>query len=275
MSLSFACPECKAQMEVPDDLAGQAGQCPRCQHVFTIPSPQQALPVLVAKALPGEPTKIPPTDPWAKHEPRERDRPRRSESPRPRRPRPAPKPSGPLWPWFVGILGAFIVGSLLFSSFLVLVLWRKPVTHHVNLGIHPEPIVIDNQRITAGGLEGRLAILDNGVFQVRTELTPNDPPDPKDFRGILRSKQYDVELIAFKSYVIEQESNQILSLVRIEDGRVELQRRQAFGNMRSAQMFFTPIRTQIYTVYAGSTNPANGPFTLTIREQNRMKPVVP
>ena len=58
MSISFACPECKVQIEVADEHAGQSGQCPRCQNVMIIPSGKQPLPTMAGAA--------PAADPWAK-----------------------------------------------------------------------------------------------------------------------------------------------------------------------------------------------------------------
>ena len=46
MSISFACPECKAQIEVAEEYAGHAGQCPRCHYVLVIPAPNQPAPIL-------------------------------------------------------------------------------------------------------------------------------------------------------------------------------------------------------------------------------------
>ena len=55
MSISFACPQCKAQIEVGEEHVGHAGQCPRCQKVIVIPSPNQPMPILVgADASPRE-----------------------------------------------------------------------------------------------------------------------------------------------------------------------------------------------------------------------------
>ena len=122
MSLSFACPSCRAFMEVADELAGRSGQCPRCQHVFVVPSPALGLPkpTLAGKAIPAT-EMIPPTDPWAEEKPK--------PSPRSGRPRRVhsvpPAPSGPLWPWFIAVPLGLVVAVLLFSSFIVLVSWRN------------------------------------------------------------------------------------------------------------------------------------------------------
>src|ERR1700686_3648858 len=115
MSISFACPQCKAQVEVGDEFAGHAGQCPRCQNVIAIPSASQPTPVLVAEAMP------------ALNEAKPKPRPALSKEPRRRRSPPAPtKPFGPIWPWAVGALAALVFTGLLISSLAVLVFWRRP-----------------------------------------------------------------------------------------------------------------------------------------------------
>ena len=53
MSISFACPECRARIEVNEELAGHAGQCPRCQNVIVIPAPNQPIPVPAAPEAPS------------------------------------------------------------------------------------------------------------------------------------------------------------------------------------------------------------------------------
>lgn len=268
-------------MEVGDELAGQTGQCPRCQHVFTIPSPKQPMPTLVGKAVPSAPTRIPPADPWAQDVPREEDKPR-SGAGRPRRVRAAPKqPSGPIWPWFVGILGALVVGGLLFSSFLVLALWRKSVTKIAHVGMMPPPqvgfdippplqVMVNNQRVTVGVLDGQRAFMQNGVFQVKTELNNIDPIDN---RGC-RTKRFEIELLRDRTYVFEQDSNQFDSLVRIETFNVFVDE-NGFRFNRNARVMYTPLETQVYTIIATSVDPAFGAFTLTVREQGMPKPFVP
>ena len=126
--------------------------------------------------------------------------------------------------------------------------------------------------MTTGRLEGNRAFLQAGVFQVRTELTNNDMRDLD--KPICRAKRYDIELIANRTYVIEQDSDQFDSLVRVEDFNGPLNQDGRFGQ-RNASFRFTPIITQIFMVYATSDAPATGTFTLTVREEFMPKPFVP
>ena len=262
MSISFACPECKAQIEVGDEFAGHSGQCPRCEKVIVIPSPN------VPKARPAAPT----ANPWA--EPRAS----KSDDSRPRRRRPpaAPKePAGPLWPWLVGIVGAAAVTVLLFSSFFVLILWRRPEP------TRPVPIVAfknnpfnQGNGVTVGRLEGQRAFPQDGVFQIRAQLQPDDPPDLD--HPDSRCKRYDIKLQANVPYTFEMDSNQFNCEVRVEilDDPDPLAKSIHQG-IRNARTDYRPLRTRDYVVYATSIQPAFGNFTLTVREANRPKPFVP
>jgi hypothetical protein len=270
MSLQFACPSCKAYMEVADELAGHSGQCPRCQHVFVVPSPALGAPkpVVVAKAIPATAT-IPPTDPWAEEQPKPRPR-----GERPRRVRSVPPaPSGPLWPWLIAVPLALVVAVLLFSSFIVLVAWRKPATIPPGVALQELPVFKKQpDRAIIGRLDGNRAFMEGGVFQVREKLTNTDPLDLDDAR--CRAKRFDVELIANRTYLIDIDSNDFDPVVSIDELNNPIDRQGNRGN-RNAQIVFMPRRTAVFTIYASSVDPAFGPFTLTVREQNVAKPFVP
>lgn len=267
MSISFACPECKAQIEVGDEFAGHSGQCPRCERVIVIPSPNAPKPRPV-----GASTSVPRSEQWA--EPRSS----KSDDPRPRRrraPQVAKEPAGPLWPWLVGIGGAVAVTVLLFSSFLVLVFWRRPeptrlapVVVFKNNAIHP------GEGVTVGRLEGKRVFLEDGVFQIRSELKPDDDPDIDNIRS--RCKWYQIELQAHQRYTFEMDSPQFNCEVRVEKsdntGVLEQSRDKA---VRNARFDFQPQQTMVYLVYVTSPQPAFGNFTLTVREADRPKPFVP
>jgi len=238
--------------------------------------------VPVGKTVPGAPSRVPPIDPWANDAPRndeDRPRSRTGESARPRRARAIPpQPSGPAWPWFVGILGAFVVGGLLFSAFLVLVGYRQRTGIDPRQAIKqqqppPQQLMVHGQRITAGQFDGNRAFLQEDVFQVKAHLDNNDPIDPNHFNNP-RRKRYDIELIAFRPYVIEMESPQFDCRTRVEENGF-LNREDGFPGQRNVTIFFTPQQNQIFTIYASSVDPANGPFTLTVRGMNRPKPQVP
>jgi predicted Zn finger-like uncharacterized protein len=275
MSLSFACPSCKAQIEVPDELAGQTGQCPRCQHVFTVPSPQQPKAAPVGKTRPGE-TSIPPINPWDQPE-RPKSKPALGRLDRPRRARALPpQPRGPIWPWFVAIVGGLTVFALLLSSFIVLVAWRKPRTTDLRLLIEAPAARKPQNGVTVGNLMGQQAFLQDGVFQIRTALTNNDPFD-QDFPQN-RARVFEIELIGNRDYAIEMDG------IRF-DPRVRLERKNFFPNnferevgqvgLRNATIFYRPFRNETFLIIASSVDPATGPFTLTVRDKNRPKPFVP
>ena len=266
MPLSFACPGCKAQIEVGDELAGLTGQCPRCQRLLIVPTPQQPQPILLDEN--GMPVSQPvpvaapvPKALWRDPEPRsrsERDAPRR-------RVRPAPKePSGPMWPWALGIFGAIVVGGLLFASFLVLVFWRPKSNA-------PRPVEVQQKRVEFKPMvERQRAQLQNGVFQARSALTNDDMFDRRGHR----CKVYEVELRADVDYVLDMKSAQFDAEIRLEsfDGRM-LDNRQNLPGHLQASMGFRPLQTEIFVVHATSVNPGTiGEFTLTIRELDKVAP---
>jgi hypothetical protein len=169
----------------------------------------------------------------------------------------------------VGILGAFVVIALLFSSFLVLVFWRKPASmrNHQAL-IHPAPPP-KHQRVTVGTLDGQRARPLNGVFQVRSELAPTDPVDPNG--RVTRCKIYDIELFAGRRYLVELDSLQFDGVVRVELFGQQMARDGVWGR-RNAAVFYRPVQTQVHRVVVTSVDPANGEFTLTVREDHLPKP---
>jgi hypothetical protein len=172
-----------------------------------------------------------------------------------------------MWPWVVGFFGAVVMVALLISSFSVLVFWRRA----------PEPTRpvanVENNRVMVGRLEGNRAILQNGVFQVRAELTKNDPRDLDHFDS--HCKRFEVELLANKFYTFEMDSNQFNCEVRCESpDNAEIAASDGNGG-RNAKLDYRPRQTMLYHIYATSTHPATGDFTLTIREQHRPKPFVP
>ena len=265
MSISFACPECRAQVEVGDEHAGQSAQCPRCQRMLVIPSPKQPLPILIG----------------AEEAPVSKPRPEEAETPpvRPRRFRPAPlpkQPTGPIWPWVVGIFAAGVTAALLVASFAVLVFWRKlepsrPIAPP--MVANPPMMLQPATRVTAGQLQGNRAVLTNGVFQIRSALAASDPRDPEDATCHVRT--FEVELRAGQVYVLEQDSNQFDCYLRVENlnrGKLVWAGDVGLGN---AFVTFQPQQTANFGVVVSTVDPGVGPFTLTIRERDRAKPMVP
>ncbi|MBI2807772.1 MAG: hypothetical protein HYX68_22555 [Planctomycetes bacterium] len=266
MSITIGCPECLARIEVLDEHVGRSGQCPKCQHVFVIPSATQPAPVLRAGETPT--ITLPPADPWEK--PREESEPRprheRTKTSSSRRQSQKPRqPSGPLWPWVVGILVAFVFLGLMCSSVSVLIFWRKPASTPGNAG----------GGVLVGRLDGNRAVLQDGVFQIRTELTPNDLIDPDDGQRRCRCKRFEIQLRGDRTYVVEQDSNHFDCLVRIEEPNGLFLNEAGVVGARNARMEFIPPRHGAFVVFATCVDPATGPFTLTIRERDRPKPRVP
>ena len=267
MSISFACPECKAQIEVGDEFAGLSGQCPRCEKVIVIPSPN------LPKARPAgaSTSSAPPPDAWAEPRSARRDEPRG----RRRRPPPAPKePAGPLWPWLLGIAGAVAVTVLLFSSFFVLVLWRRPApTRLAPVAVFKNNALNPGEVVVVGQLDGKRAIMQDGVFQIRSQLQPDDRRDPE--HPATHCKRYEIQLQANTMYTFELDSNQFNCEVRVESLKDDVLAQSANLGMRNARTEYQPFETKAYFVYASSMQPAFGNFTLTVREANRPKPFVP
>ena len=238
MSVSYSCPGCAAQIEVPDDAVDKEVQCPHCDYVFAIPPATENKPIIVANPVEAPPLAAP------------------------RRPRSETRPRGPLWPWLVVVPCMLIIGGLLLSSCGVLFIWRKPAPRHPGFG--GGVIVVNGQRVHTGRLEGRIATLSDGVFQVRTELVFDDPADRGDPR--CRVKQYEIELRAGLTYQILVESNQFDCMVRLEQFGQVLRRDGRLG-VRNAQFTFRPERTETYNLFVTSVDPNFGSFTLTVREQ--------
>jgi predicted Zn finger-like uncharacterized protein len=270
MSISFACPECKVQIEVDDEFAGLAGQCPRCQQVITIPSPNMPKPKPTVVATPVPTTK----DKW---EDSRDDRPRPPRT-RTRRPPPPRQPAGPTWPWVVGIIGAIVVVLLLFISFIVLVSYRRPeptrpVIIDMQQGVNHPGVNPQGNGVIVGRLEGNRAILQDGVFQIRSQLNHTDPFDLQQQGS--RAKLYQVELIGNVNYIIELESHQFDSVLRLEENNFVWRRQVGGRGVLAATIPFQQRNTQIMTICVTNIQQAVGNFTLTIREANRPRPNVP
>jgi hypothetical protein len=265
MSISFACPECKAQIEVADEHAGQSGQCPRCERVIVIPSPKQPQPVLAGANVPS------PSEPWR---PREaggsKPRPVDADEPvRPRRARTMAPPAGPTWPWVVGVFAAVVAAVLLFASFIVLVSWRKPDPRRRKMDI----VVFKEQptdRVAVGVLDDRRRVfLEKGIFKLDSELNQRDQID---FGAPRNSpcKIYQIELLANQNYVFELETGHFDSEIRLEQAGQLLQAGTGKGGAM-ARFEFQPRFTQVHNVIVTTTNRNLGHFTLTIQERQPMQ----
>lgn len=53
-TFSFKCPYCASVIEVPEDCAGQAADCPACHRAFTVPFPNRAQRAAMAAATAGD-----------------------------------------------------------------------------------------------------------------------------------------------------------------------------------------------------------------------------
>src|ERR1043165_3319257 len=210
MALSFACPGCKVELQLPDDLAGQTGQCPRCQRMMLIPSSSQPRPVLLEETPPPSAReKVPP----ASAQPRPATGKPTSSRPAPASP-PKPRWTGPVWPWLVGGLGLLICAGFLLASFTVLLTYRpgSPNTKTIKDAQKPHG---QFQGVRFGRLDGNRVTLVDGLFQVRTELNHNDVFDFGD--NLRRCKRFDVSLQQGKIYILEQDSQFFQPLLRLED----------------------------------------------------------
>src|SRR5579871_4490866 len=55
MTTVVACPQCRQELKLPEELVGRAVQCPECKHTFTAAVTPAATP-----AAPGAPPPLPP-----------------------------------------------------------------------------------------------------------------------------------------------------------------------------------------------------------------------
>ncbi len=256
MSIAFTCPECEARMEVPDDHAGLSGQCPRCKHVFVIPSasaPQK--PRVVASA--AQPPPIP-------EEKVDVALPRRGR--RTRRELPPPPPRGPAWPWLVGIPAFLAVASILFAALMVLSFYRKspaPRPSIANLTADSDP---GSDGVLRGKLEGKQVHLAGGEFAIRSIITPTDPVGTR--INANREKRYTIELQQGKRYTISAESTRFDPFVELRNPAGQVMRSAgAFGNNK-AHLEFDARDAGVYTLHASSMNQGLGLFTLMITERD-------
>jgi len=268
MAISFSCPNCKAHVQVGDELAGHTGQCPLCERLIVIPSNAQPAPMLLdADGNPvrmSPPVKMPPPLDLKPKSPR-------CDTPRKARQRALieKKPSGPRWPWALGTVGGFTVIVLLISSVVALFAYRpREPAYHV--------IVIEQTRprlgaALVGQLDGNRAFLADGVFQVRTTLRADD-----EFEALRNrhQKRYLVELRGNIPYVFDMDSTVLRSAIRVEDRNGNVLRDDRNPAPGNASIAFMPPFTDTYTVVVTTTQPGFGEYTLTIYEQARMKPPV-
>jgi hypothetical protein len=282
MIISFACPECEAKIEIGEEYAGQSGECPRCQQMIVIPSSSK--PTKPILALAGA-TPLPPSD--AEEDGGEQRKPRRRASEAdaaPRRLRRARQPSKsvgvPTWVWVLGSFVALFGAGLLVISFVVLVFWRnneptKPAADPKFVGkVEPPMPKFEVKGVIAGRLEGRRAILQNGVFQIQSALGPGDLIDPDDEQQRCHCKIFEVEMRADKEYVLEMQSEQFFCILRIEDDRRNVWAENARFRDKFQRVTFQPEAPRVFLIYASCNDPAFGPFTLTIRETDA-KRIVP
>jgi hypothetical protein len=261
MAISFVCPQCDVQIEVGDEFAGHAGQCPRCQNVIAIPWPMQPESATTVSVSPVDPWEEPSVDVELSQ-----------QDPEPAEPSASKPAAVPVWAWVIGVVGVFVLWMLLFSSFLVLVFWRRTEPPRPVPLVEIDPPVINVNGVTAGRLDGQQAFMKDGVFQTRLELDQNDPLDR--FTNA-PCKRFDIQLLAGRDYVIEMEGRQSNCNLRLET--VNGPARNVFGNQgfRVATLGYRPQFNENCTIHASSANRQLGSFTLTIRERNVPKPIVP
>lgn len=264
MALSFACPGCKTLIQVGEELAGQTGQCPRCEQLLLIPSPQAP----VAMLLDAEGKPIPPTPPppLPSRKPAPTVAPEQ-DKPRSRRRSVEKKPSGPTWPWAIGIGGAVLVFILLFSSFIALFTYR-PRAAHSNLIVVPQKLPnFDVNGVTHGRLNGNVAVMDNGIFRIRGRFADEDINRGAGMDAGFPARRFKIHLNANVRYVLEMESKETSSYLRLENA--------VGGNIQSIGQHGVK-RARIdnpwlqwdgnYTIYISNMERGLSDFTLTVRE---------
>lgn len=76
MPIDAICPGCQAKLRIGDEFAGQQARCPRCDSIYTVPTPEQAALATVTVIEPAAPTDPavnfvdqPPADPPTRTEP--------------------------------------------------------------------------------------------------------------------------------------------------------------------------------------------------------------
>src|ERR1051325_2117219 len=269
MAISFACPGCKTLIQVGEEMAGQTGQCPRCEKLLIIPSAHTLAPILLDADGKPVPTAPPPARKPAPTIAADDDRPRS------RRRALEKKPAGPTWPWAVGVVGAILVFILLFSSFITLFAYRPREVRSNLIVVEQRRSLFNGQEVTHGRLEGNRAFLDdNGVFQVRSAITAADLLDQGEgVWGRFRTKRFEIQLVRDKHYIIEVDNKRFSSFVRLEN-RAPNERKFQNGG-RNAQIPYWCLGAGEILVGVGNLENVDGEFTLTIRESHLPKPNVP
>jgi hypothetical protein len=108
-----------------------------------------------------------------------------------------------------------------------------------------------------GPLDYVLQVAENkSVYSANDQITPKEP-----------RKVHNVKLEAGKNYLIDLSTTQFDSRMVLEDGNgKELKKGTDFGAF-SAQMFFTPTKTDIYRIVADSHGQnVTGQFSITVIE---------
>jgi WD40 repeat protein len=115
--------------------------------------------------------------------------------------------------------------------------------------------------------------LQSGAVQIKDKLTATDPRDR--LRRQSACKAYTVKLLAGHSYCIDMTSDQLDSYLRLEDSQGnELAHDDDSGGNRNARLFFTPPKEGVYRILGTSYKAASGAFTLTIRDEIQLPPLL-
>lgn len=305
MSDNLNCPGCAAPVRVPEGMAGKRARCPQCQMIFTVPT-ASAAPAKAAASSPqvdlfkdanrGEP---------ARRESKKSvdyDRDRRHDDdwddddlPRPRVARKR-STSGSALPWVLGIGGLALLLIMFCGggvAIIAIIGWRGaekqpaaqapkekdkvapmpvPPPGKAPFGAPPPPAMGGQPVQGRFGPITRLQLV-NGMVQVNSQITFQDPVDPDPDAQGHRAKFYQIDLQAGRRYQIDMKSPNFQALdpyLRIEDasGR-QLDANDDInpGVDLNAQIIFSPPATATYVVFATTfDNNQVGPFTLTIRE---------
>lgn len=303
MAVSMLCPGCGVLFRAAAEAVGRPARCAQCDVVFvlgatSVPTRRAAEPApATAENLPPPPPPLPlpsPAEPLvapkilALAEPESPPVAEAPEAPRSvRRSRPTSRrSSGSPWPIALAIGGGALVLLIGIGIVMAMVIARserrRPRIAPPVVAVQPAPAPRDVDFPGPPGAQVQPALpgpplkrlpmtLQNGFANVQASLTNQDAIDRH--RPGCRCKAYQVRLEAGKPYVIDLVAP-FDAYLRIEEvGGAILRQDDDNGEGLNSRITFVPARTDTYVLIATSFGPAQGNFTLTVRElRNQQRP---
>jgi hypothetical protein len=191
----------------------------------------------------------------------------RRDTPRPRRVK-SRRGKGSAMPWIIAGVGVAVVLFLLCAGTIAVVAFVGMKGDHAG---PKAPVAVNNagDQVQLKQGTGRRVQLVNGRFEIKSDLSVQDPFDP-DGQGH-RCKLFQIDLQMGRSYVIDMTSpnNDVLDpYLRIEDlNKNVLAEDDDSGGNLNARITYVARHTGPHIIVATSFHPEHlGPFTLTIRE---------